>query len=552
MAKTSAKRSSRLAEYQDKRDFRRTSEPSGRTTGSKHGHRFVVQRHRARQRHYDLRLELDGVLVSWAVPKGPTLDPKSRHLAVHVEDHPLEYAEFEGVIPAGEYGAGDVIVWDQGTWEPVDTDDPVRTIEEGNLHFDLHGAKLAGRFVLVRRGQDRSGKRQYLLLHKDDEHAEPGWNPEDHPRSVKSGRTNEDVAADPDATWHSDRPPAEAEERTGKRKNRRQAADASARWKSPTKRQLAALEELGSKGTWHIDGRDVALTNLDKVLFPAGDSAEAVTKRDLIRYYALIAPVMLPYLAGRPLNTHRFPDGVDKQGFWHKEVPAHAPDWVRRWHYDDAEPSETQYYMVPDSVASLVWLANYAAIELHAWTSRADDMYHPTWALFDIDPGSKTSFDDILTLARLHRSALDHLGVDARPKVTGQRGIQIWVPIEPRYSYEQTRHWVESVSRAIGDVVPELVSWAWQKSQRRGRARLDYTQNVINKTLVAPYSPRPKPGAPVSVPLEWDELDDPDLDPGNWTIRTVLDRIAEVGDPLAKIIGKKQKLPSPDAKSIVD
>ncbi|HEY0448852.1 DNA polymerase ligase N-terminal domain-containing protein [Actinophytocola sp.] len=156
--------------------------------------RFVVQRHRARRLHYDLRLELDGVLVSWAVPKGPTLDPGVRLLAVHVDDHDLGHYDFEGVIPGARYGAGDVIVWDWGTWEPAGTTDPARAVADGELHFDLHGEKLAGRFVLIRRDIDQRGRGQWLLIHKNDAHAERGWNPEDHPRSVKSGLTNDELS----------------------------------------------------------------------------------------------------------------------------------------------------------------------------------------------------------------------------------------------------------------------------------------------------------------------------------------------------------------------
>lgn len=156
--------------------------------------RFVVQRHRARRLHYDLRLELDGVLVSWAVPNGPTLDPTVRRLAVRVEDHSLGYYDFEGVIAKGRPGGGDVIVWDWGIWEPAKTDDPAAAIARGELHFDLHGEKLAGRFVLIRTGGDRRGQEQWLLVHKNDDHARPGWDPEDLPRSVKTGRTNDEVA----------------------------------------------------------------------------------------------------------------------------------------------------------------------------------------------------------------------------------------------------------------------------------------------------------------------------------------------------------------------
>ncbi len=160
------------------------------------GWRFVVQRHRARRLHYDLRLEAAGVLVSWAVPKGPTLDPAAKRMAVRVEDHALDYFDAEGVIPGGRYGAGDVIVWDWGTWSLAKGDDPVAAVDQGDLHFELRGEKLHGRFVLVRRGADRSGKEQWLLLHKRDEHAVEGWDAEDHPRSVASGRTNDDVRAE--------------------------------------------------------------------------------------------------------------------------------------------------------------------------------------------------------------------------------------------------------------------------------------------------------------------------------------------------------------------
>ena len=132
-----------LATYRRKRDFRRTPEPAGDAAGAeRRERRFVVQRHRASRLHYDLRFEIDGVLVSWAVPKGPTLDPSVKRMAVHVEDHPIEYIDFEGVIPSGEYGGGDVIVWDTGTWEPVKTDDPAQAVAQGELHAEMHGEKL--------------------------------------------------------------------------------------------------------------------------------------------------------------------------------------------------------------------------------------------------------------------------------------------------------------------------------------------------------------------------------------------------------------------------
>src|SRR2546423_1137314 len=183
--KRASTRAAPLAEYTAKRDFNRTPEPAGSPAPDRAGgHRFVVQRHRARRLHYDFRLEVDGVLASWAIPKGPSLDPAVKRLGVHVEDHPIEYFDFEGVIPKGEYGGGDVIVWDWGTYEPVHTDDPARAIADGELHVELHGEKLRGRLVLIRRGKDRSGKEQWLVFHKRDEHAGKGVGLEEDPQAV--------------------------------------------------------------------------------------------------------------------------------------------------------------------------------------------------------------------------------------------------------------------------------------------------------------------------------------------------------------------------------
>jgi len=147
-------------------------------------------------------------------------------------------------------------------------------------------------------------------------------------------------------------------------------------------------------------------------------------------------------------------------------------------------------------------------------------------------------------LARLYRTALEHLGVAGFPKVSGQRGIQVWIPIRPTCTFDQTRDWVGGLSRAIGATVPELVSWEWEKARRRGLARLDYTQNAFNKTLVAPYAVRPAAGAPVSAPISWDELDDPTLRPNGWTIRSIPDRLAVRGDLFAASLGLEQELPA--------
>jgi bifunctional non-homologous end joining protein LigD len=520
----------RLARYRNKRDFAKTPEPAGAPADGAHtGHRFVVQRHRARRLHYDFRLEADGVLLSWAVPKGLTLDPSARHLAVHVEDHPLEYFDFEGVIPKREYGAGTVIVWDQGTYSLDKEPDAVRAVADGELHLDLQGEKLRGRFVLVRTEHDRSGKEQWLVLHKHDEHAVEGWDPEQYPASVLTGRTEEDVAADPDRLWT----------RAGEERLRADVPE----FGGPTSVELAALDEIGAKGTWAFQGRELRLTNLEKVLFPARPGEPPVTKRELVRHYACVAPVILPYLLDRPLNLHRYPDGATRKGFWQKEAPKDAPEWIPRWVNEGADAGESVRYLVADSPPVMAWLANHAAVELHAWTSRIPAVGKPTYALIDLDPGEQTTWEELLVLARLHRTALEHLGVRGFPKVSGRRGIQIWIPIATGPIFDDTRAWVEQVSRAVGNTVPDLVSWRWEKASRGGLARLDYTQNAINKTLVTPYSVRPAAGAPVSVPITWDELDDPELRPDRWTLRTLPDRLAAAGDPMREMLHVRQRLP---------
>jgi bifunctional non-homologous end joining protein LigD len=503
------------------RDFSKTPEPPGRVAGSVDGrNRFLVQRHRARRLHYDLRFEIDGVLVSWAVPRGPTLDPDRKSLAVKVEDHPYAYGWFEGNIPSG-YGQGDVVLWDDGWWEPDPEypNEPAagKAIAGGEFKFVLVGRKLRGRFLLVRTDRKNGGKDEWLLMHKKDKDAVPGWDPEDHPESVFSGRTNEDIA----------------EGRPG-------------RWRAATKSELAKLAKLPhAKADWTLDGVTQQITNLDKVLIPGRDGGKPITKRDIIGYYAKVAPWMTMSLAGRPINLNRFPDGIDsaKGGFYHKAVPAHAPLWVRRWPNPGAEKGETQEYLMIDGAPALVWAANFAGFEIHPWTSTAASPEEPTYALVDIDPGAETTWDDVLTMARLYRVALDKLGLVARPKVTGKRGVQIYIPVKSGYSFRETSDFVQALSQTVGGVVPELVSWKWHKSQRRGKARLDYTQNQINKTLVAAYSIRPAPGAPVSVPLEWDELDDRRLRPDRWTIRDVFRRLETKGDPFDALVGVDQALP---------
>ena len=232
-----------LAEYHRKRDFGKTAEPRGSEHPSGATLAFVIQKHAASHLHYDFRLELDGVLKSWAVPKGPSLDPAVKRLAVHVEDHPVEYGDFEGIIPRGEYGGGTVMLWDHGVWEPLD--DAHKGYRKGHLKFALHGEKLHGAWHLVRSRRGEEGeKEQWLLFKEDDAEARPeseGKITEEEARSVTTGRTIEEIAADADNTWSSNRPPKD----TAKTRLAAAAAKAAAKVKSAAKPKSAAKSAKG-------------------------------------------------------------------------------------------------------------------------------------------------------------------------------------------------------------------------------------------------------------------------------------------------------------------
>ena len=300
---------------------------------------------------------------------------------------------------------------------------------------------------------------------------------------------------------------------------------------------LSTLRTLKRNAHWEIAGRRLPLTNLDKVLWPA----DGITKRDMIEYYVRMAPYMLPYLRNRPLSMQVFPDGIDGKSFWRKDKPAHAPAWIESWTYHG---EKTKTYIVVNEVATLAWVANAGVIDLHPWHSRIDAPNEPDWAVFDLDPFEPATFQEVVDIAKLVKAALDHYGMHGVVKTSGQTGLQIYVPVRRGPDYSAVRHWVEEVGRAIDQAAPGRVSWEWSVAKRTGRIRIDYTQNIINKTLAAPYSLRPAPGAPVSTPIAWDELDDPDLRPDRWNIATIAQRVAAKGDLFAPVLDADQDLPS--------
>jgi bifunctional non-homologous end joining protein LigD len=235
-----AREAGSLQRYHQKRDFKETPEPRGAQKKTGPRLRFVIQKHRASRLHYDFRLEADGVLKSWAIPKGPSFDPKERRLAMHVEDHPLDYRTFEGIIPEGNYGAGEVIVWDQGTYRLAEGDDPATEIGKGKIKFVMSGKKMHGEFTLVRiRGRNSESGDPWLLIKDHDEYVDPKYDIEKDDKSVKTGRTVESYAEDPKAPhWISNKKSASGAKRSAKKAVARARRDPVPKIKTP---ELATL-----------------------------------------------------------------------------------------------------------------------------------------------------------------------------------------------------------------------------------------------------------------------------------------------------------------------
>ncbi len=506
----------KLAKYREMRDFAITAEPSGGspagTPAAHEGDSFVIQKHAARRLHYDFRLELDGVLLSWSVPKGPSLSPKERRLAVRTEDHPLDYADFEGIIPQGQYGGGTVVVWDRGTWQPEG--DAREAMKKGRLTFTLQGEKLHGRWHLIRtKGQGAGEKHENWLLFKsrDDAADEKLDIVEDKPASVLSGRTIEDIAESPDRVWQSNRvaEPTVAQKRA--------ARIATAKREQPTKPATNVTELLGLVAQLPLGYK---LTNLDKVLYPE----QGITKGQLIAYLAVVAEWMLPHVANRPLTLVRCPEGRKKPCFFQKHVLAGSPAAVQRLPIKE-EGGELVDYMQITDMPGLVALAQLGTLEIHTWGSHADKPEKPDLMVFDLDPDVGLAWDKVALAAFQMRRRLDELGFTSYVKTTGGKGLHVVAPIARRPDWDELKAFTKAVVETMEREEPALYTTNMAKARRKGKIFLDYLRNGRNATFIAPYSPRARDGAPVAVPITWEELAH-GIDPSVFNTATVPRRLA--------------------------
>jgi bifunctional non-homologous end joining protein LigD len=790
-----------LGDYERKRDFKATPEPKAKKRPRKGAPRFVVQEHSARRLHWDLRLEHDGVAASWAVPNGIPEDPSENRKAVHTEDHPLEYLDFEGEIPAGEYGAGTMRIWDRGTYE-------CHKWEPGKVVFSFAGERLSGRYALFRAGGEKDwmihridpparqrdpfpesvvpmlarlaelpakdegwavevkwdgvraiaycrpgrlelqtrnlnevtsqypevrrlarqlGSRDAVLdgelvafddegrpsfgrlqqrIHQTSEsvvrrrmkshpvtyvifdllyldgrnlvgepygrrrelleglelageswqtpgyssgHAEEllaasaerglegivlkrldspyspgkrtgswlkvknlgrqefvigGWLPGEGRRRGSlgaillgyfdgEGEQAELRYAGKVGTGFSDRDLRELLERLrplARRSNpfagrkgpraanfvepelvaeiefRELTAEGMVRHgsfkglredKAPDDVALERAERApgetpldlpapGSKKRIRVtvEGRELTLSNLDKVLYPA----TGFTKGELIDWYSRMAAVLLPHLRGRPLTMKRYPDGVEAGHFYEKRCPKHRPEWVataKVW--SERHREEIDYCLVED-LPTLVWAANLADIELHTSLSLAAAIERPTALVFDLDPGPPADVLDCAQVAIWLRGMFEQLGLDAYPKTSGSKGLQVYVPLNAEVTYEQTKPFARAVAETLESKFPERVVSRMTKSERGGRVLIDWSQNDRHKTTVNVYSLRARERPTVSTPLEWEELEAAlaaaDANRLVFDHAAALERVAQKGDLFAPLLSQRQQLPA--------
>jgi bifunctional non-homologous end joining protein LigD len=284
-----------------------------------------------------------------------------------------------------------------------------------------------------------------------------------------------------------------------------------------------------------VGNRNVEVSRPDKVLFPDA----GVTKADLAEHYRSAAPHMLRHVRGRPVSMHRFPDGVASHGFFHKDVPDHFPEWVRR--VTVRKRGGTVTHAITCNAATLVFLADQACITPHVWLSRADDLGRPDRMVFDLDPSGE-DFAGVRAAARAVGEVLRDVGLVPFAMATGSRGLHVWVPIRRRSGFDEVRAFARDVARHLAELHPRHLTVEQRKAKREGRILIDVLRNGYAQTAVPPYAVRARSQAPVATPLQWDELSDSKLRPDRWTIRSLPRRLARRGDPWAGIARSARSL----------
>jgi bifunctional non-homologous end joining protein LigD len=285
----------------------------------------------------------------------------------------------------------------------------------------------------------------------------------------------------------------------------------------------------------------VEITSPDKVLFPD----DGLTKADLASYYERVSEWMLPHVRARPVSMQRFPDGIEKQGFFHKNIPGHFPDWVRRVEVPKEDGTVT--HAITCDADTLVYLVGQNTITPHVWLSRADRVLQPDRLVVDLDPAGR-DFAAVRRAARWTGELLRELGLAPFAQVTGSKGIHVWAPVRRGPGFDELRAFARDVAALLAERHGDELTVEMRKAKREGRILIDVMRNGYAQTAVPPYAVRPRPQAPVATPLDWDELSDSKLRPDRWTVKNVLRRLAAKGDPWAEIQSHARGLSAPRRK----
>jgi len=299
--------------------------------------------------------------------------------------------------------------------------------------------------------------------------------------------------------------------------------------KTTRKTLLNPTEETQVK---KINGHELKFTNLNKLYWPK----EKMTKRDMLNYYYLAAPYILPYLKNRPQSLNRFPNGINGPSFYQKDVKGKVPDWIETFAYRSEDDNRDKEFLVGSDEASLLYMASLGCIEMNPWSSTILKPDYPDWCIIDLDP-DKNPFDQVIEAARAVYKLLNSIGVDAYCKTSGSTGIHIYIPLGAKYDYEASKEFARAIVTRVHADIPDFTSIERPTANRKGKIYLDFLQNRPQATLAAPYSVRPKPGATVSMPLHWEELKK-GLRMQDFTMRNAIARITSEGDIFKPALGK--------------
>lgn len=456
-----------LTTYNKKRDFNKTKEPIGKKEKKSKKLKFVVQHHLARKDHYDFRLEYNGILKSWAVPKGPSYNTKDKRLAILVEDHPLEYRNFEGVIPKGEYGGGTVMIFDEGYFEP--TNNFKKGLREGTLKFKLKGKRLKGLWTLIHFKEDN-----WLLIKEEDNFLE-FKDIKNIKTSIKTGRTMEEIEKGI----------------KNKRKNTKDTIE------------------------------NIKITNPDKLIY----TKPKIKKIDVVKYYKYVSKRMLPYLNNRIISTIRCPEGIEKDSFFKKHFE-NEREGFNKINIKNKENKNEDYYYI-SNVEGLISEAQMNSIEFHIWGSKVNDINHPDMMVFDLDPDESINIKKLRDGVRDLKSILDELKLKSFLKTSGGKGYHIVVPIKG-VTWREFRLIAQNIAKLMESKWPEKYTSNIRMKSRKNKIFIDWVRNTKGATSIAPYSLRARKNATVSMPISWNELNT--IKPDSITLKKALKRI-KLKDP---------------------